>query len=155
MTARVTRSATWILAVMASAALLAGCGDSSTEPDAPDYTGVYEGTTGRDLAVRMVVGSGNRVDSLSIRVKLSVGMGTCTGPLLLESPVAINGGSFSGTAAFPGSNITTSVTGTFSGSSVTGTHGGFSGSFSLTCGGMYAVGTGSLLSSGTWSVTKN
>jgi hypothetical protein len=102
----------------------------------------------------MVVSSTGAIDSLSITVRLSVGMGSCTGPLLLSAPAALQGSSFNASLEFPGSNITSSASGTFSGSSVSGSYQGYSGSFSLICGSSYIVGSGSPLSSGTWQATK-
>jgi hypothetical protein len=56
---------------------------------------------------------------------------------------------------FSGASFSTTANGTFSGTSVSGSYQGYSGSFSLVCGGMLIVGTGSPLSSGNWSATKN
>jgi len=144
-----------VMFALAGLALFTGCSDSPTGPGPEQYAGVWTGTTGAGREVRMVVSDVGVVDSLSIRVRLSVGLGSCTGPLLLDEPVQITGDSYSAQATFPGSNITTSVTGSFSSASaVTGTHGSFSGSFQLVCGGSYIIGTGSPLSSGTWEATK-
>lgn len=135
--------------------LLWGCGGGSpSEPEAPNYAGVWVGQTSANRDVRMVVSSSGVVDSLSITVRLSVGMGSCTGPLILSAPTSLQGSSLNATLEFPGSNITSNATGTFSGSSVSGSYQGHSGSFSLICGGSYIVGTGSPLSSGTWQATK-
>ena len=91
---------------------------------------------------------------LSITVRMTIGMGSCTGPLLLSSSAAISGSSFTASMAFPGSNITSTAQGSFSGTSASGSYSGYSGSFSLVCGSSFTVGTGSPLSSGTWTAVK-
>jgi hypothetical protein len=152
---RATAQPRVIMSLICLSVLLWGCGgDSPSEPEAESYAGVWVGQTSANRAVRMVVSPSGAVDSLSITVRVSVGMGSCTGPLLLSAPASLQGSSLSATLEFPGSNITTTASGAFSGSSVSGSYQGYSGSFSLICGGSYIVGTGSPLSSGTWQATK-
>lgn len=146
-------AARWVVAGALILVIGWGC-DSSTEPE-PDYSGIWVGQTAADRDVRMVIGPSGSIDSLSVRVRLSVGIGTCTGPMLLDAPASVSGSSFSATVKFPGSDITSTVEGTFSSeTSVSGTYEGYSGSFSLLCGSYYIVGTGSPLSAGSFTATK-
>lgn len=141
---------------LAAAWIMATACSGGTEPDVLDYSGVWEGLTGSNRDVRMVVGSAGTIDSLSIRVRLTLGGGTCTGPLLLDGPVSIQGNSFTASTYFPGSTIVSQVQGTFSSAtSMSGTYQGQSGSFSLLCGSSFSVGTGSLLSAGTFQATRH
>jgi hypothetical protein len=106
--------------------------------------------------VRLVVGANNVVDTLRITVRLSVGLSTCTGPLVLQTAVPIQGGRFTAQTTFVGSSVQSTATGTFaSPQSIGGTFEGYSGSFSLVCGSSFIIGSGSPLSSGTWQATKN
>lgn len=146
-----------VLAVTAVACGGSDDGASPTEPEAPpNYAGVWEGQTSANRSVRMVVNNSGGIDSLSIMVRLTLGFATCTGPMVLQSPTSITGSSFSATVVFPGSNVTSAVTGTFSSeAAMTGTYQGYSGGFALGCGTRFNIGTGNLLSDGTFNATKN
>jgi hypothetical protein len=139
-----------------SAAACGGGGDSVTEPEAPpSYAGVWEGQTSRNRTVRVVVNGAGGIDSLKLTVRLSLGGGYCTGPMILDSPTPVVGNKFTATVVFPGSTIRSTVHGTFgSSSALSGDYEGYSGSFAVVCGNNFSIGTGSLLSAGTFQATK-
>lgn len=122
---------------------------------APDLAGVYQGTTSQNLPVYIRVNSAGAIDSLAIRLRLSLGSATCTGTWSKYSGITItSAGSFETPFDLVGSSITTKVRGTFANKTVSGSWDAFSGSFSIVCGSYWTIGTGSPLPSGTYTATR-
>jgi hypothetical protein len=118
------------------------------------YDGVWTGMTNGSRTVEFCVADGAVQDAL-VRVRLSFGTFTCTGPLTIYDHVPISGTAFSDTFSFPGSTIETIVRGTFnSPTALSGSHDGFSGSYVIICGSSLAIGSGTVLSPGTYTATK-
>ena len=134
-----------------------GC--DSDEPAGPgsnptQYAGTWEGNTSKNKPVFIRVNQQGVIDSISVRISMSVGLGTCTAYFHSSTNVEIKNDEFSASISFSG--VSTTFTGKFtSQNSVNGSYGGYSGSFSIVCGGSLIVGTGTLFSSGTWNATKN
>ena len=119
------------------------------------YEGVWTGTTAANRNVELCVAENALQDAL-VTVRLSFPTFTCTGPLTITDSVPITGSAFSSSFTFPGSNISTTVRGTFTSSTaMSGSHDGYSGSFLIICGSSVALGTsGGILSAGTYTATK-
>ncbi|MGZ5432091.1 MAG: BACON domain-containing protein [Thermoanaerobaculia bacterium] len=118
------------------------------------YDGIWTGMTAADRDVEFCVADGAVQDAL-VRVRLSFPSFSCTGPLTIYNAVPIAANAFGSVFSFPGSTISTTVRGTFTSSSaMTGSHDGFSGSYIIICGSTVGFGTGSVLSPGTYTATK-
>jgi len=123
---------------------------------ASQYAGTWMGTTSQNLPVFFRVNSQGVVDSLTARLRLNFPTFTCTGTFPATPPIAINAARVDAVVGLPAvTNIGTTLHGTFSSAtSVSGTYDGFSGSFFITCGSTFSVGTGSPLAAGTWQATR-
>jgi hypothetical protein len=124
---------------------------------ASQYAGAWVGRTSGNQDLGFTVSDDGEVDSLIVFLRLSLGASTCTGPAhAFVGSHMITDGSFSIPVAFPGSNVTTTLEGSFAvdGTSATGSFAGFSGGFTALCGNNLTFGTGSPLASGTFSVTR-
>lgn len=134
--------------------------DSSTSPTSPtvsvaQYAGVWTGTTGQSLPVYFRINSSGEVDSLTVRIRMSIGLGTCTATFSKDSTAMVQGNSFVAKVRFSGASFITRVRATLSTTtSSSGTYDSYSGSFSLICGTTFSVGTGSLIGTGSWTATK-
>lgn len=118
------------------------------------YDGVWTGMTNGNRTVDLCVADGRVQDAL-VRVRLSFPGFSCTGPLTIYNDVPIAGTTFSDRFSFPGSTIETIVRGTFnSPTAMSGSHDGFSGSYLIICGSSLAIGSGTVLSPGTYTATK-
>lgn len=117
--------------------------------------GIWKGMTNSNRNVELCVAEGAVQDAL-VSVRLNFTTFSCTGPLTIENPVPITGSTFSGPFTFPGSNISTTVRGTFTSSTaMNGSHDGYSGSFFIVCGSTVSIGTaGTILSPGTYTANK-
>ncbi|HEY4613528.1 MAG TPA: hypothetical protein VII11_11150 [Bacteroidota bacterium] len=133
---------------------------SSTGPDntpaVAQYAGVWTGTTGQSQPVYFRINSSGEVDSLTIRIRMSIaGVGTCTATFVKDSTTKIQGNSFVAKIQFSGASFVSRMRATLgSSSSSSGTYDGYSGGFSLICGSSFTIGTGSPLGGGTWTATK-
>lgn len=134
--------------------------DSSTSPqetsaNVAQYAGVWTGTTGQSLPVYFRINSTGEVDSLTVRIRMTVGLGTCTATFNKDSTVIVQGNSFVAKVRFSGASFVTRLRATLSSAtSSSGTYDSYSGSFSLICGTTFSVGTGSLIGTGSWTATK-
>jgi hypothetical protein len=116
--------------------------------------GVWKGTTSASRNVELCVAEGAVQDG-QVTVRLSFPTFTCTGPLFIQDAVPITGSTFSGPFTFSGSTISTPVRGTFTSSTaMNGSHDGYSGSYLIICGSAFSIGTGTILSPGTYTATK-
>jgi hypothetical protein len=116
--------------------------------------GIWKGTTNGNRNVELCVADGAVQDAL-VTVRLSFPTFTCTGPLTITDSVPITGSAFSDSFDFPGSNISTTVRGTFNSSTLSGSHDGYSGGYFILCGSTLSFGTGgSILAAGTYTATK-
>ena len=116
--------------------------------------GVWKGTTNSSRNVELCVADGAVQDGV-VTVRLSFPTFSCTGPLFIQDSVPITGSTFSGPFTFTGSTISTTVRGTFTSSTaMNGSHDGYSGSYLIICGSAFSLGTGTILSSGTYTATK-
>lgn len=137
----------------------AGAGGAPTDapPEPSPYEGTWTGTTSRNLPIAFTVNAAGEVDSLIVGLRLSYGLYTCTGPAVAASdPDAIIDQHFDVPVDFPASSVSSIVRGDFSddGTSVSGAYEGYSGSYSIFCGGSFTIGTGSPLSAGTWTAAR-
>lgn len=119
------------------------------------HDGIWKGTTNSNRNVELCVADGAVQDAL-VFVRLTFTTFSCTGPLTIANPVPITGSTFSGPFTFPGSNISTTVRGSFTSSTaMNGSHEGYSGGFFIICGSTVSIGTaGTILSPGTYTATK-
>lgn len=120
------------------------------------HDGNWTGTTGSGRPVRLCVADG-ALQSAEITVRLDLITFGCVTPLIIQNALGITGNTFSGTfTTYPAvSNVFTTGRGTFtSASAMNGSWDRFSGSFLLICGSSISFGTGSILSSGTYTATK-
>jgi hypothetical protein len=125
------------------------------EPSPAQYAGVWTGTTDQSLPVYFRVTQTGVVDSLTVRIRLYVGMSTCTGTFVKDSACMIQGGAFVARVMLPGSSVSTRMRTTLSSPGAAGgTYDGYSGSFSIICGSSYMVGTGSIMGKTIWQATK-
>lgn len=116
--------------------------------------GVWKGTTNSNRNVELCVADGAVQDGV-VTVRLSFPTFSCTGPLFIQDSVPITGSTFSGRFTFTGSTISTTVRGTFTSSTaMNGSHDGFSGTYVIICGSAFSIGTGTILSPGTYTATK-
>jgi hypothetical protein len=148
--------------LLGAAILLGSCGkDEPTGPDTStpsvaQYAGVWAGTTGQSLPVYFRINSAGEIDSLTIRIRMSLPTFTCTATFVKDSSVTVRGNSFVARVMFAGASFVTRVRVTLSSeSSSQGSYDGYGGSFSLICGSSWSMGTaGSIISPGTWVATK-
>ncbi len=131
--------------------------DPISGPKVSPYVGVWQGTTGQSLPLMFRVTQEGKVDSLSVRIRVSTPMGTCTGTFFSDTVIAIQSQTFAVPATLPGSNIYTTVRTTFSSTSSTeGSYEKYSGSYILICGGYLIMGSGGTpVAAGTWQATKS
>jgi hypothetical protein len=130
--------------------------DDPTGPaDNPSqYAGTWEGNTSRNRPVFMRVNQQGVIDSIAVRISMSIGTGTCTAYFRSGSNININNDEFSASVSFSGVSVT--LSGRFTSSnSVSGSYNGYTGSFSIACGTSLIIGSGTLFSSATWDATKN
>jgi len=124
------------------------------QANAGAHDGVWKGMTAQSREVELCVADEAVQDGV-VRVRLSFPSFSCTGPLTIFDHVPISSNAFSGTFTFLGSTITTNVSGTFtSPTAMNGTHGGFTGTYVIICGSSLAIGSGTVLSPGTYTATK-
>jgi hypothetical protein len=120
------------------------------------HDGVWKGTTSsNNRSVEFCVAD-EALQHALITVRLSFPTFSCTGPLGVQSAIPITGNAFSSLFTFPGSNISTTVRGTFTSSTaMNGSYDSYSGSFFIICGSSVSLGTaGTILSSATFTATK-
>lgn len=134
--------------------------DSSTSPTSAvsvaQYAGVWTGTTGQSQPVYFRINSSGVVDSLTVRIQMSLGLGTCTATFVKDTTVAVQGNTFAARVSFVGASFRTTVRATLSSSSSgSGSYDSYGGAFSLLCGSTFSTGIGgSLISQGTFTATK-
>lgn len=146
--------------------VLSGCGSEgdgdmvpSTSPSPVSQSvamGIYRGMTSQDLPIEIHVGANNIIERLVLRIRMSLGTGTCTidfTPTAEAESITITNGQFQATVSPPRSQgISSTINGSFHGTAVSGSYKGFSGEFSLVCGLHLITGTAGLLfSDGTFT----
>ena len=148
-----------LMLFMAFAVLSCSKDDSPTDTqqqNVAQYAGTWTGTTGQSLPVYFHITSAGIVDSLTVRIRMSLGLGTCTGTFSKDTTVTLEGNTFGGRVYLPGASFKTKVRATLgSASSASGTYDGYYGSFVLICGSSLSMGTGTMISQDTWSATKS
>jgi hypothetical protein len=113
--------------------------------------GQWDGTTSQGLPVYMRVNSSGRIDTLTVRMSLSLGTSTCTGTVVRSNVLINSDGSFTSSV---GLGYSTPFRGQFtSQTQASGTIDAYSGGFALICGSSLFIGTTSV-SSRTWQATK-
>ena len=113
--------------------------------------GQWDGTTSQGLPVYMRVNSAGRIDTLTVRMSVSLGTSTCTGTIVRTNVQVNSDGTFTSTV---GLGYTTPFRGQFaSAGQASGTIDSYSGSFGLLCGSSLIFGTTSV-SSRTCQATK-
>lgn len=143
--------------------IVSGCkkdeptGPNTSTPNVALYAGVWTGTTGQSLPVYFHINSSGVVDSLTIRIRMSLATFTCTATFFKDSTVTMQGNTFVARVSYAGASFVTWVRATLSSESASqGTYDGYGGSFSLICGSTFSYGTASsIISQGTWSATKS
>jgi len=148
-----------LLVMLLCSALLLSCKkEQSTAPvdtSPAQYAGVWTGTTDQSLPVYFRITQTGLVDSLTVRIRLYIGLSTCTGTFIKDSVTTVQGGAFVARVMLPGSNVSTRVRTTLSSSTGgSGTYDGYSGSFSIICGSSFTMGTGSIMGKTTWQASK-
>jgi hypothetical protein len=147
-----------VLAVLAFSSLSCKSDDSTspTSASVAQYAGVWTGTTGQSQPIYFRINSSGVVDSLTVRIQMSLGLGTCTATFVKDTTVVIQGNSFVARVSFVGASFKTSVHATLSSSSSSsGSYDSYGGAFSLICGSSFSTGVaGSLISQGTWTATR-
>lgn len=118
--------------------------------------GLYTGVTSQNLPIEICVEPKNFVTLLKMKIKWNMSFqGYCTAPFTLQEPsVSITNYKFDTKIAYyPGSTITTKVSGSYDGLRLAGSYDGFSGGYSYICGNYLSIGTGYLFDGGTWEAT--
>ncbi len=132
--------------------MLVPSAETSPGAAANPYTGYWYGKTSQNLPVNVHITSTGLVDYFTLRLRLNLITATCTGTAGPSGPFPLNGSQLSTTVTFPGSNVTSDVSGTFSSSTAaSGTYSGYSGSVVVVCGSSLFFVWGSVLSDGTWN----
>jgi cysteine-rich repeat protein len=120
------------------------------------YRGYWEGTTSQSLEVSFHVTAAGEVPDLLIRLRLNIGTATCTAYFLGDT-TTVSGNSFTTAVSNPLASLSPNPTvkTTFgSTTSSSGTYSGYSGSYVIMCGSTLSLGTGSLLSAGTFTAKR-
>ncbi len=116
--------------------------------------GLWTGVTSQGRSINFRVSGSTTVDQLSARIEASLSGGTCTAVFTdATAGVQVAGNAFTDSVSHPLISLSRRipVSGTFSAfSRVTGTIGGYSGSFLVTCGSSVVFGTGTLWSAMTF-----
>lgn len=118
------------------------------------YAGYWEGKTGQNEPVSFHVTSSGQVPDMLLRLQLSLAGGTCTATFNGDA-AAVLGDGFTSIVRVPGISVTPTATTTFSSSSAAaGTYTGSSGSFTIVCGSTLTIGSGTILSDGTFTLSR-
>jgi protocatechuate 3,4-dioxygenase beta subunit len=121
-----------------------------------DYAGEWRGTTSQNLPVYFRVDQAGQIDSLTVRLRMNFPTFTCTATFPATPPITIASGRFDAFLSIPITNISTTLHGLFSSATaVSGTWDSFSQNWIITCGSIFAFGTGgTTLQAGSWTAQK-
>ena len=127
-----------------------------TAVDIAQFAGFWSGTTSQDYSLSFSVSNEGQITDFVVKMCMSIGFGSyCTG-YFYQKKVTLTGiNSFDVTVKYSGGSVSTIFHGTFSSdNNVNGEYDGFSGSYAITCGNQFIVGSGSLFFDGTWEASK-
>jgi cysteine-rich repeat protein len=127
------------------------CDAGTKSCNANAFHGYWEGKTSQSLPVAFRVNVDGSVSDLQMGLRLSLAGATCTATFAGKA-TSLMDAVFTTTVSASGISVAPAVTGTFSSpTAMGGTYAGYSGGYFIVCGSTLSLGTGSLLSAGTFA----